>query len=41
MYQNKDYLGWVLVQVQMYSKVLGWSLGDRLPNLKLYRIQNR
>ena len=41
MYQNKDYLGWVLVQLQMYSKVLGWSLGDRLPNLKLYRIQNR
>ena len=41
MYQNKDYLGWVLVQVQMYSKVLGWSLGDRLPNLKLHRIQNK
>ena len=41
MYQNKDYLGWVLVQGQIYSKLLGWSLGDRLPNLKLHRIQNK
>ena len=41
MYQNKDYLGWVLVHVQIYSKVFGWSLGDRLLNLKLHRIQNK
>ena len=39
--KNKDYLGWVLVHVQIYSKVFGWSLGDRLLNLKLHRIQNK